>query len=86
MNNFPWCESLRDVQDTEGCRIERNRVVLKETSRIYFIRPRSAGIPDEVDIAIGKTYVVIQHAVLETHNTPLTSVSPSRADRLSLLL
>lgn len=33
--------------------------MLKETSRTYFIQPRFASIPDEVDIAIGKTRVLL---------------------------
>jgi len=60
LNNFPRCEPLA------GCRRmpdRRNRVELE--SDLFH---SASGIPDEVDI--GKTHVVIQRAVLETHNAP----------------
>lgn len=63
---------------------EKSSYVKKETSWIYFIRPRSNRHSRRGRYRDRQNAHVIQHAVLEAHNTPphLTYILPLRVDFL----
>lgn len=62
-----WITS--DVEVSKDAGSEKLSYVKGNESDLFYSISFLTGIPDEVDIAIDKTHVVIQHAVLETHNT-----------------